>query len=190
MPAELLVMCGSCGRPQRHPGAQEIACPSCGAALPAPVAVAPPTPRDHLINAYQPHLEADLGGGKGILLSERRLELHGDGPKPTVVELSKLASARLGSRPVWETWIFVVPLAFGAAFAPWLWLQIPLGAAAALFLAACFVQRRFAMTMRSKEGKDAVFVFGYASPWSPQAKRFRSVWQSVGAELERLGKNP
>src|SRR4051812_10787167 len=98
MPAQVLVMCHECGRPQ--PGGRE-SCVACGARLPPAL---PPSSRDQVLDAFAPFLEADLGRGRVITLSKRRLEWHsGLKDDARVFELSQLKSLELSRRPVFES---------------------------------------------------------------------------------------
>src|SRR5687767_11408478 len=105
-------MCPGCARPQ-FPAA---ACVACGAALPEAAAVeaasgqAEPSARDRILQAFEPHLEASLGGGRTLLLSERRLEWKPAKDDPGhQVELGSLESVGLGVRPIWEA-LLLIPL--------------------------------------------------------------------------------
>src|SRR5437868_5279893 len=94
MPAQVLVMCPECGRPQ--PGGSE-ACIACGARLPPAL---PPSGRDQVLDAFSPFLEADLGRGRVLTLSKRRLEWRsGYEGDAQVFELSELKSLELSRRP-------------------------------------------------------------------------------------------
>src|SRR5690349_3854622 len=100
MAPEVLVMCERCGRPQK--AAKE--CVHCGTALPTtPIGAGAQASgeakgkgkagREKLLDAYDPFLECDLGAGRKLLLSERRLEWQGADAAHGQVELAALASA-------------------------------------------------------------------------------------------------
>ncbi len=180
MPAEVLVMCAQCGRPQKP----APACTACGAALPEPPVRAPRSGRDQLLEAYSPFLEGDLGGGRKLLLSERRLEWTGK--PPLAVELSELRAARLGARPAWEALLFCGLSVSVGAFVPG-WPRVALGALFLLAAAACFLQRRYALVLARRDGRSAELFFGFARLGSDKARQLRGVYASLATELRERG---
>ncbi len=176
MSAEVLVMCPQCGRPQRS----AAACVNCGAALPT-ATDAPRSARDALLDAYSPFLEGDVGGGRKLLLSEKRLEWTGE---PSLrVDLSDLTRVQLTARPVYEALVFCL-LAGGVSAFVSLGPRVALGVLFALGLAACFLQRRYALVLTRKDGESAELFWGITRPGSAQGRRFASVFDSVRTELK------
>jgi hypothetical protein len=178
MPAEVLVMCAQCGRPQR---AATERCIACGAALPeVPARNVAKDPRAKLLDAFEPFLEGDLGGGRKVLLSEKRLEWTGK--QSGNVELAALGAVRLSARPVFEALIFCGLAVAVAPFVP-LWPRVALGVLFALGLCACFLQKRYALVLTRKDGQRGELFWGMGRPGGAFAHRARSVWWSLSAEL-------
>ncbi|MBI3184916.1 MAG: hypothetical protein HYZ28_22480 [Myxococcales bacterium] len=183
MPAQILVMCKQCHRPQFTAGRT---CVSCGAVLPEVPASGEEVKgaRERLIEADQPLLEATLGRGRRILISDRQLLWHPGFGEPVRIELSKLKEVRLERRPAYEALIFFFLFGLGAALTPWLWLRLLFGVLAGVSLLACFAQRRYALVMEA-EGLRLTPMLGIGTLGSPIARRIHSVWASVRDELER-----
>jgi hypothetical protein len=190
MPADVLVMCTQCGRPQF---AGEGLCIACGAKLPqTPVTKAElgqaQTARERLLDAYDPFLEVNLGSGRRLLLSQRRLEWHPALPKePVLVDLKELELVRLRFRPVWESLPFAVA---GVAFA--ILASLTFARVGGLFLAlvatvACFLQKRCFLELVRKDGAEASLVLGMGRSGSSMRTRVESIWGSLRPALERLG---
>src|ERR1700736_765039 len=99
MAAKPLIVCGQCGRPQ-HAGES---CIACGARLPPPFTQSPVLPRDRVLQAYQPFLEADLGLARRIRLSARRFEWYPRSGEPVIAPVEQIERLSLFSRPVWES---------------------------------------------------------------------------------------
>jgi hypothetical protein len=180
MSAEVLVMCPACGRPQ-FPAP---ACVGCGAALPSAEAspVRPAGDRDRLLAQYQPFLEATLGRGRTALLSDRRFEWKETPDAPPIqIELARVSQVRLDVRPIWEALMFT-PLFMGLALTPNGLVRVLGIVLTALSLAACFVQRRYAMEWRVGETRIK-FVMGFGRPGTPAVQRIQSVWNSLVAQL-------
>jgi|GEM_PF-1248820 len=184
MPAEILIMCPRCGRPQR---AQGDHCIHCLAALAPAVALPPSAKNDPAPDPNEPFLEADLGLGRRVLLSARQLQWTPRQGPPIIVDLSKLESVTLVRRPVWEC-LYIAALA-GLAFAvraPW-FVHAVLGALIVLAVAACALQRRYAFRLRLKDGREASLVLGIGARRSPVVERIASVWGSLAPALASLG---
>src|SRR5262249_19693028 len=72
--------------------------------------------RDRLLQAYQPFVEADLGRGQMLRLSQRRLEWIPDAHRrPLIIPVAQLRSLSLSQRPIWEALVLGVLLIAGAA---------------------------------------------------------------------------
>lgn len=184
MAAQILVMCTQCHRPQFATGRP---CVACGAVLPeAPVSKEALKGREALLDQYDPFLEASVGAGRVILLSERRLEIRLPRRAPAVNELSELKRVTLRRRPAWEG-LLIAALAAGlAAFAPWLWLQIGAALFALLGVISALTQKRYDFVVETPKGTGA-FLLGIGSPKSALGQRVDSIWATLRPELQRLG---
>lgn len=184
MPAEILIMCPRCGRPQR---AQGDHCIHCLATLAPAPAQAPSVKNDPVPDPSEPFLEADLGLGRRVLLSAKQLQWMPRQGETVIVDLAKLESVTLVTRPVWES-LYIAALA-ALAFAvraPWL-VHAVLGALIVLALAACVLQKRYAFRLRLKDGREASLVLGIGARRSPVVLRIESVWGSLAPALTSLG---
>jgi hypothetical protein len=189
LPVEVLVMCPFCGRPQ-FPAAACVACHQPLPAAPPPGAAAPTSPppsgRDKLLEAYEPYLEADLGEGKTLLLSQKRAEWKRGEREVVKVDLSSVAVVALRSRPIWEALLFV-PLFAGLVVLPWLGLRLAGLTLMTAAIAACFLQRRFSLSWTLKDGRALNWVLGFGRAGTPAVQRVKSVWSSLAQELLRQG---
>jgi hypothetical protein len=183
MPAEILVMCEACGRPQFP---RKGGCVQCGAPLPDhPTGLKrPATPKEKLFDAFEPFLEGDFGRAGTMLLSQRRLEWKppaGSSEEPKAFGLVDLERVELQRRPAWEALIFAAIPA--AAFASSLVLRGAPGLAAFAVLASA--QRR---AVREDAGREAVAgaVAGVGTSGSQAVQRVLSVWESLSTELKAL----
>lgn len=181
MPAQVLVMCAACGRPQ-FPTQPD--CVACGAKLPEAPQPAPRTARDALLECYEPILEADFGRGRVLMVSEKQLEWRVQGGRVLLAELAQIEWVRLRTRPVWEVLIPVAVLGVGAILVPWGWARGLTAVFAALWLVAGAVQRRCALAVHMRDGREATLTIGTGNPL---AARARAIWSTVGPELGRLG---
>lgn len=186
MPAEVLVMCSECGRPQY---ATQESCVACGAKLPpAPQPRSPPTGRDAILEAFQPFLEANLGRGQLLSLSKKRLEWRpGAESKPILFELAALASVQLAQRPVYETLIFAIPALALAFLVGSTVIRVALAAFFVLCVVACLTQRRYELRLRNQHGEHARLYLGTSRPRAGQGARIESVWDALSQELRDLG---
>lgn len=185
MAVEVLVMCGGCGRPQ-HAGRE--ACVACGAKLPEAPAASPPPEQGAILEADPPFMEADLGRGRALALSRKRLEWRrGRGERPVLIELARLASVRLDRRPVFESLIFAVPALAALPVAASPLLRTALVALLLWAVAACFAQRRYVLRLRNDRGEQAGLLLGMGRPRAPRGMRIESVWSSLAQELRGLG---
>ena len=177
-------MCSQCGRPQF---ANQATCVSCGAVLPEAPATKEElkSARDRLLEAHQPFLEANLGRGQRISLSEKQLEWHG-APAATSFALPDIQRAALFARPVWEALLIGLLAIVGLAVMPWLWLKVVFGGFLVLSLAACFAQKRFFPRLMTKKG-EAVLPLGIGAKNAASSQRIQSIWASLRSELERQG---
>ncbi|HEY8211873.1 MAG TPA: hypothetical protein VIG99_30535 [Myxococcaceae bacterium] len=190
MPAEILVMCEACGRPQFP---RKGGCVQCGAPLPDhPTGLKrPATPKEKLFDAFEPFLEGDLGPAGKVLLSQRRLEWKpaaGSREEPKAFGLVDLDRVELQRRPAWEALIFAAIPGVAAALvssAAARWVLLGLAAFAVL---ASVTQRRYALFVKTRSGKDSLGVLLAAgTSGSPAVQRVLSVWESLSTELKALG---
>ncbi|MFZ5468208.1 MAG: hypothetical protein ACOZIN_02125 [Myxococcota bacterium] len=181
--AEVLVMCSQCGRPQL---AAKKTCAGCGAQLPqTPEMPQLPSPRDKLLDAFQPFLELSLGGGRRLLLSDRRLEWYPPSGKGLSFELGNVRQVRFRQRPAFEALLFAGAFAVGAAMVPWLFVQLVFGGLAGVAAIACLTQKHYALVVHAGGGRRTLLL-GIGAASSPIAQRALSVWESLRLELERL----
>jgi hypothetical protein len=137
--------------------------------------------------AFEPHLEASLGTGRVLKLSQRRLELEEPGRPARTLELKSLASASLIRRPIWEALLFA-PLGAAMIVMPWGGLRAFGVGFVALSFAAAFLQRRFTIHFsRAGQGASERWSLGFGRPGSAIYARLESVWSSLSQELIRLG---
>ncbi|MGQ0504642.1 MAG: hypothetical protein ACT4TC_04925 [Myxococcaceae bacterium] len=177
MAAEVVVICVQCGRPQKASGGS---CAHCGTALPA---TRERSARDQLVDAFTPSFETELGGGRKLLLSEKRLEWVAPVGGFTV-NLSELDSVRLAQRPVYESLIFSA-LALVAAVFLGTGPRIALSVLFTFGVAACFLQKRYTLVLTRKSGQSAQILWGIAR--GAVGERLCSVYGSVAAELKQRG---
>lgn len=181
-PEKVLLFCPQCGRPQYA----RPSCVACGAPLASP-GDRPLGGRDRILKAYQPFLEADLGLQRRILLSAKRLEWHPRSGDPVIAELAQIERVRLLSRPVWES------LAIGAAaslamFFVRNWVtRVLLGAIALLAVAACVLQKQYALVLTTRDGRSRRIDLGIGTRRAPAVQRIESVWGSLQPALNELG---
>lgn len=190
MPAEVLVMCEACGRPQFP---RKAGCVQCGAPLPQnPTGLKrPSTPKEKLFDAFEPFLEGDLGRAGILLLSQKRLEWQppaGSREEKRTYSLVDIDRVELEKRPAWEALFFaVVPAAIAAFLSNPIarWVLFGLGGFALL---ACLTQRRYALFVRTRGGKEPLgLLLAVGTSGSPSVVRAMSVWESLSTELKSLG---
>lgn len=183
MPAQVLVMCEACGRPQF---ATQPTCVACGAKLPdVPATKAQlKSAREQVLDSYEPFLEADFGRGRLLLLSEKQLQWRAGAAAPWVADLAKVDTMGLRKRPVWETALPAGLIALAAIWPATGWGRAVLAGLAALWLVAGAVQRRCALVVRMKDGRRAAISLGIGRP---ALQRADSVWATMTPELLRLG---
>ena len=179
MPAEVLVMCSRCGRPQ--PAGKR--CVACGVELPEVVVA--PGGANTTRNQAQTSFEAELGHGRRLSLSGRRLEWREKEHPRLTYQAHQLESVTLRARPVYEALAFLLPMLMTVVLGQWLRvLGLGLGLAA---LWACFTQRRYSLRLRTKQGGTADLMLGVGRPGSPLGVRLLGVWQALAPELRALG---
>jgi len=190
MPAEILVMCQSCGRPQFP---RKAGCLQCGARLPEqPTGVKrPATPKEQLFDALEPFLEGDFGRAGTVLLSQRRLEWKpppGSSEAKRAFALVDVDAVELQRRPAWEALVFAaLPLLIslllsspGVRYALW--------GLAGFALLACLTQRRYALFVRTRDRKQPWgLLVAVGTGGSAAVVRALSVWETLSAELRSLG---
>jgi hypothetical protein len=141
-----------------------------------------------LLDSYQPFLEADLGRGHLIRLSQRRLEwVGGSRGKPLNLRIEDLGCVSLAERPAWEALLVGILLAGGFALGPPWAIRLLLGALILLSLIACFAQKRYALRVHLRNGQVLELALGTGTKRAAQTQRVRSVWASLSEELRALG---
>ncbi len=144
--------------------------------------------RDRLLDCYRPFLEADLGRGHLIRLSQRRLEwVGGRGGEPLIVKIEDLRCVSLAERPAWEALLVGILLAGGFALGPPWAIRLLLGGLILLSLIACFAQKRYALRLQLRSGQVLEVALGTGTKRAAQTERVRSVWATLSAELRSLG---
>lgn len=190
MPAEILVMCESCGRPQFP---RKGGCVQCGAPLPDhPTGLKrPATPKEKLFDAFEPFLEGDFGGAGTVLLSQRRLEWKpppGSREEKKTYTLVDVDQVELQRRPAWEAlFIAALPL-LASAFFPSPTVRWILWGVAAFAALATLTQRRYALFVRTRDRKNPLgLMVAVGTSGSPSVQRALSVWETLSTELKALG---
>jgi hypothetical protein len=178
-----LVICEVCHRPQF--AAQNI-CIVCGATLPAEPAPQAQSARDRLIESYQPFFEGDFGGGHVLLLSQRDLQWRTPRQRDAFrLELPAIARVELRRRPMWES--LLIPLAsVWVWFTPSRWLVWAWCAVAVWGIAACLLQRRYALHLTLKDGRHRQIDLDFGRETTAAVQRIRSIWDSLVTELSAL----
>lgn len=178
-------MCTRCGRPQLAKGTH---CIHCLAEFQGVVEREKLTERDRVLEAYEPFLEADIGLGRRVLLSFKRLEWRpGEGRPPLLVDIADLKSVALSTRPVWES-LYIGALACLAFVLKSPWFVHGIFALLALLaVAACALQKRYALRVKLKDGREAMLFLGVGARRSPAIQRIVSVWESLAPALESVG---
>ena len=144
----------------------------------------PLTAREKLIEADVPLLEADLGGGRELSLSERMLGWRVGEGSPAFFRLAEVGRVRLARRPVWEALFVGLGVAAVSAGALRGWTRGAGLVFAALWVAAGITQRLASFAVEMKDGRRAALRVGVG----PAANlRAQSVWESFRIELSRLG---
>lgn len=184
MPAQVLVMCDSCRRPQFAVLGGE--CVACRAPLPPAPVPRSMSERDRLIEVYQPFFEGDFGHGKLLLLSQRQLQWRSPRRNDSVqFELPNIHRLELQKRPVWES--LLIPV---LASVIWLSDEVWLKAAWVVLLvwgvAACLLQRRYFLGVTLKTGRQRRIFLDHGRRNAPPVRRIWSIWESLVPELSRL----
>jgi hypothetical protein len=183
MQSEPLLICGQCGRPQ-HAGET---CAFCGARLPPPFTHGPASGRDRVLQAYQPFLEADLGLAKRIRLSARRLEWYPRSGQPVIAKVEQLERVSLFSRPVWESLAIGALVSIGFILSSFWLVRVVLALFILLAIAACFLQKRYSLVLKTRDGRALRFDLGIGARRAPVVQRIESVWDSLQPALKQLG---
>jgi hypothetical protein len=133
-------------------------------------------------------MECDLGLGRKLLLSARRLEWRPRSGQQLTIELRQLESASLERRPIWESLLISAIAGMAAvALSGWVrWVALALGL---LALAACFLQRRYGLYLRLRDGQAHRIFLGIGRSNAPVVERIESVWSSLSDALRSLGVN-
>jgi hypothetical protein len=143
--------------------------------------------RNSVLQAYQPFLEADLGLRRRILLSSKRLEWRPRSGSPVIVEVAQIESVSLLSRRVWESLIPGALAAIGFILAPAWPVRVLVAAIGMLAVAACFLQKRYALAVKTRDGHLRRLDLGIGARRAPVVQRIESVWDSLQPALRELG---
>lgn len=155
MPAEVLVMCPACGRPQ-HAG--PLRCVACASRLPA---VPLPSCGGEGIPAT---LETALGHRK-IAVRGDRLEWRGGGrTRRFQLGVGGVRELRLEQRPLFESLVVGIAVAIGLALLPALAARLALLPVVLISLAACFLERRYRLTVVLEDGRRTELSLGTCRP--------------------------
>ncbi len=146
-----------------------------------------PASRDSVLQAYQPFLEADLGLRRRLFLSPKRLEWRPRSGNAVIVEVAQIERVSLLSRPVWESLIPAALAAIGFILAPAWPLRVLISGVGLLAVAACFLQKRYALAVKTRDGRLRRFDIGIGTRRAPVVQRIESVWDSLRPALEELG---
>ena len=146
--------------------------------------------RDRLLEAYQPFVQADLGRGHLLRLSQRRLEWIPGHRKPMIIPVAELRVFYLAQRPIWEAMVLGVLLIGGAALAGSWVLRLIFAALFLLAAAACFAQKRYALRLRLRSDELVEIPLGFGTAHSAHTLRIKSVWATLSEELKGLGVTP
>ncbi|RKH53040.1 hypothetical protein [Corallococcus llansteffanensis] len=167
MPAEVLVMCSACGRPQ---SAARRRCAFCNAVLPeAPLP--PPAPASRPPPSMGPLAVVNLGNGRGLSVGVERLTFQGRA-KGSPVDVAWIRVRRLEwrSRPYLEALALLAftVLGFWAPY-PAMRLMGFLAGAVGLLLAALY--RHHALTVEVEDGVKLQWPLGQALRGSAREAR-------------------
>ena len=173
MPAEVLVMCLACARPQ---SAGPAHCAWCGSPLPS--APLPPTAQP------PPDLEAGLGKGTLALIGDRlELRQHEAGRRQFAVQ--SVRSVRLVQRPLFEALLLALACALLIVSCPWLWGRLLLVPVMVVSTALCFAERRIRLKLTLENGQRARFDLGTAP--RERADRLRRRFVPLAEALSQRG---
>lgn len=103
-----------------------------------------------------------------------------------VAEVGQIDRVRLHSRPVWESLLVGALASLGLLLAPGVW-RAGFAGLVLLSLAACFLQRRYALVVILLDGNTRAIDLGVGTRRSPLVQRIDSVWESLRPALEELG---
>ncbi|GMU11201.1 hypothetical protein ASNO1_74550 [Corallococcus caeni] len=182
MPAEVLVMCSSCGRPQT---AARRRCAFCNAELPeaplppvAPAASAPP-PR------VSP-LALDLGNRRTLAVSDERLSFQGrPGGGPALdVPWTRVRRLEWSTRPYLEALGLLAFTALGLLWAPTQAVRLMAFAAGVLGLLLAGLYRHHGLTVELEDGTRMRWPLGMAPRGSAREARL----QEARAGLAEAGR--
>ncbi|WP_426753204.1 hypothetical protein [Myxococcus sp. Y35] len=177
MPAEVLVMCSACGRPQ---SAGRPRCIACEALLPEAPLPGGPAPG-------QPFFAADLGGGRMLSGEGTRLFYQ---PHPSVmvppVELDSLREVRLESRFFREA-LALTAFALLGFVAAALALKLFAFGMAALGVLLALTCRSHVLILEPRQGKAVHWPLGLARRGSPRDTRLLAAWGALAEALRIRG---
>ncbi|PTL82380.1 zinc ribbon domain-containing protein [Vitiosangium sp. GDMCC 1.1324] len=178
MPAEVLVMCTRCGRPQR---AGAGFCSACGAELPeAPLPPGASTPA-------APFLSAELAGGRVLTGVGNRLSFRpGASATPFLLELPGLRRLTLVHRPHYEVLILSAVALGVLPFVPGP-VRVLLGLLALVGVALALTERRYTLVLESSGAVETRWDLGSVRRGSPMEQRVRAAWLTLSDVVRARG---
>jgi hypothetical protein len=177
VPAEVLVMCDSCGRPQT---AARRRCAFCNAELPeAPLpplaASAPPPPRPGLAP-----VSLDLGNRRALSVDAVKLSFQGrpGGGAPLDVPWARVRRLEWRTRPYLEALGLLAFTALGF-FAPANPVRVMAFAAGVMGLLLMVLYRHHGLTVELEDGTRMQWPLGMAPKGSAREARLTSAWSAL-----------
>lgn len=169
MPAEVLVMCSACGRPQT---AGRRRCAFCNAELPeAPL---PPRPPDAPVpSPGVPPLALDLGNRRALAVNDTRLSFQGrPGGGPALdVPWTRVRRLEWRTRPYFEALGLLAFTALGLFWAPTQAVRIMAFAAGVIGLLLAALYRHHGLTLELDDGTRMQWPLGMALKGSAREGR-------------------
>ncbi|MCE9672948.1 zinc ribbon domain-containing protein [Myxococcus stipitatus] len=174
MPAEVLVMCPACGRPQPAGGAR---CIACGAPLPDA-----PVPHES-----GPFLSVELGGGRSLVGEGGQLTYRVSPSAPAqVMELGRLRELALESRAFREALLllaFIVPGVLAHTPAP-RFLSFGMAVLGVVLAATCRVH---ALVLETSTGGRLRWSLGLARRGSARDEALLAAWGTLVSAVRARG---
>jgi hypothetical protein len=103
------------------------------------------------------------------------------------VEINLLECVRLARRPVWEALLPAVACLAALALVHRWEVRVLLGALVLLGVAACLLQKRYALHLFLRGGNRFEIFLGLGTRRAASVQRIESIWSTLSAELHALG---
>jgi hypothetical protein len=104
-----------------------------------------------------------------------------------IAKVEQLERVSLFSRPVWES-LPIGALAFiGLILSSHWFLRGVLALVVLLAVAACFLQKRYSLILKTRDGRSRSLDLGIGGRRAPVVQRIESVWDSLQPALKDLG---